>query len=166
MTESPAPKRYASDSESLIEHTYKNLEREEPDKDRALEHPYEGALYHCGQRGTRKKLLVCYHPATMKPAEVAHLKVPVQIHLGTADRHIPVADVKELENVFRKQRTPVEVFLYEGADHGFLAYTRPYYKVDAAQLSWERTLLFLNKYLKKYTKTGVRPAEQDSILSE
>ena len=95
------------------------------------------------------KAVVPYHPATMKPAEVAQLKVPVQIHLGTADRHIPVADIKELEKVFRKQGTPVEVFLYEGADHGFLAYTRPYYRVDAAVLSWRRTVSFLRGRLNK-----------------
>lgn len=95
------------------------------------------------------KAVVPYHPATMKPEEVAHLKVPVQIHLGTADRHIPVADIKELERVFRAQGTPIEVYLYDGADHGFLAYTRPYYKVDAALLSWQRTIAFFNRYLGK-----------------
>lgn len=93
--------------------------------------------------------VVAYHPATMKPQEVARIKVPVQIHLGTKDRHIPVADVKDLENTFRKQRTPVEVFLYEGADHGFLAYTRPYYKPDDAMLSWQRTVSFLRRHLHK-----------------
>jgi dienelactone hydrolase len=42
----------------------------------------------------------------------------------------------------------VEVFLYEGADHGFLAYTRPFYKADAARLALPRTTQFLRKHLK------------------
>lgn len=102
-----------------------------------------------GNRYDEIKAVVAYHPALMKQEEVARLKAPVQIHLGTADRHIPVAGIRELENILRKQGTPVEVFLYEQADHGFLAYTRPYYKPDAAVLSWKRTLEFLGSRLKK-----------------
>lgn len=102
-----------------------------------------------GDRYDDIKAVVAYHPALMKPEEVARLKAPVQIHLGTADRHIPVAGIRELENILRKQGTPVEVFLYEQADHGFLAYTRPYYKPEAAILSWKRTLEFLGNRLKK-----------------
>jgi carboxymethylenebutenolidase len=95
------------------------------------------------------KAVVPYHPARMQAEEVARLKAPVQIHQGTADRHIPVAWIQELENVFKRQGTSVEVYFYEQADHGFLAYTRPYYKPDAAKLAWNRTLEFLKKYLKK-----------------
>lgn len=95
------------------------------------------------------KAVIPYHPARMKAEEVARLKAPVQIHLGTADRHIQVAWMKELEEIFRKQKTPVELYLYEGADHGFLAYTRPYYRPDDAVLSWRRTVEFMNKHLKK-----------------
>ena len=91
--------------------------------------------------------VVAYHPALLTAEEVAHLKAPVQIHLGTADRHIPVAGIRELEGILRKQATPVELFLYEGADHGFLAYTRPYYKPDDAVLSWKRTVSFLRRHL-------------------
>lgn len=95
------------------------------------------------------KAVIPYHPAKMKAAEVARLKAPVQIHQGTIDRHIPVADIQELEKIFRGQGTSVEVYFYEGADHGFLAYTRPYYKPEAALLAWQRTTEFLNKHLKK-----------------
>lgn len=104
------------------------------------------------------KAVVPYHPARMKAEEVAPLKAPVQIHQGTADRHIPVAWIKELEETFRKQGTPVEVYLYEGADHGFLAYTRPYYKPDYAALSWRRTVEFLNNNLKRPKRAGSKRA--------
>ncbi len=95
------------------------------------------------------KAVIPYHPAKMQKEEVSGLKAPVQIHQGTSDRHIPVADIQELEKVFRGQGTPVEVYFYEQADHGFLAYTRPYYKTDAALLAWKRTVEFLNRHLKK-----------------
>jgi carboxymethylenebutenolidase len=92
--------------------------------------------------------VVPFHPGKVTQAEIARLKAPVQTHCGTADRNVPVADIKELEMILRAQATPVEVHLYEGADHGFLAYTRPYYKPDAAMLAWARTIQFLQKHLK------------------
>jgi carboxymethylenebutenolidase len=93
--------------------------------------------------------VVPYHPGQMAAAEVASIRVPVQIHSGTADRNVPVAWIRELEDVFRKQGTPVEVFLYEGADHGFLAYTRPYYHPVHAMAAWKRTIEFLNENLRR-----------------
>jgi dienelactone hydrolase len=55
-----------------------------------------------------------------------------------------------LEKQLRSQGTAVEVFLYEGAEHGFLAYTRhPEYDPEAAQQAWRRTVAFLDGYLKK-----------------
>ena len=93
-------------------------------------------------------VVVPFHPGKVMPAEVSRLKSPVQVHCGSTDRNVPVADVRELEKMLQAQATPVEVHLYEGADHGFLAYTRPYYKPDAAKLAWARTIEFLKKHLK------------------
>jgi carboxymethylenebutenolidase len=97
------------------------------------------------------KAVVAFHPAAnTKAEEVVGLKVPVQIHHGEADRVSPSAVSLALEKQLRSQRTPVEVFLYEGAEHGFLAYTRhPEYKPDAAQEAWKRTVAFLDRSLKK-----------------
>lgn len=92
--------------------------------------------------------VVPFHPGPkIKAAEVAGLKAPVQIHQGTADRVVAVADIDELEKILKNQKTPVEVYFYEQADHGFLAYTRPYYKPDAALLAWKRTTKFLGEHL-------------------
>ena len=102
-----------------------------------------------GARFSEIEAVVPFHPGPVKAEEIARLKVPVQVHCGTADRHVSVAYIRELEKMLRAQGTPTEVFLYEGADHGFLAYTRPYYKPDAAKLAWSRTVEFLNRRLKK-----------------
>ena len=57
---------------------------------------------------------------------------------------------QELEKQLRSQDTPVGVFLYADADHGFLAYTRhPEYNADAAMEAWKRTVAFLDGRLKK-----------------
>ena len=96
------------------------------------------------------KAVIPFHPGPkMKAEEVAGIKAPIQIHQGTADRHIPVNDIKELEKILKNQNTPVVVYFYEQADHGFLAYTRPYYKPDVATLAWKRTVEFLDKHIKK-----------------
>ena len=93
--------------------------------------------------------VVPYHPGRMQADEIAAIRAPVQIHCGTADRNVPLAWIRELEEAFRKQGTPVEVFFYEGADHGFLAYTRPYYHADHALVAWRRTVDFLNRNLRR-----------------
>ncbi|MCA1630703.1 MAG: dienelactone hydrolase family protein [Acidobacteria bacterium] len=100
------------------------------------------ALLH-GARSRDIDAVVAFHPAPMKEGEVARLKVPVQIHHGTADQAVAFAESVKLEKVLKAQRTPVELFAYEGADHGFLAYTRPFYKPDYAKLAWSRATQFL-----------------------
>ena len=101
-----------------------------------------------GARSREIDAVVPYHPGPTSAAEVARLNAPVLIHQGTTDRNIPVQQIKDLEKMLRAQKTPVEVQWYEGADHGFLAFTRPYYKPDHAKLSWERTVAFLKKHLR------------------
>lgn len=107
----------------------------------------EGMLF--GARSRDIDAVVPFHPAPMKEQELARLrKVPVQIHHGKADEAVAVSETQKTEKMLKAQGTPVEVFLYEGANHGFLAYTRPFYKPDAAKIAWERATKFLHKYLK------------------
>jgi len=102
-----------------------------------------------GARSREIDAVVPFHPAPMKQQEVLRLKkIPVQIHHGTADESVAVTETQKTEKMLKAQGTPVEVFLYEGSNHGFLAYTRPFYKPDAAKLAWARAIQFLHKYLK------------------
>ncbi|HEV2816105.1 MAG TPA: dienelactone hydrolase family protein [Allosphingosinicella sp.] len=97
-----------------------------------------------GARSREVDAVVAYHPGPVTQEEIARLSVPVQIHCGTADGNVPLAQIRALEAMLTAQRTPVEVHLYEGADHGFLAYTRPpRYDPAAGALSWQRTIAFL-----------------------
>jgi len=101
-----------------------------------------------GARSREIDAVIPFHPAPMKATELKRLTSPVQIHHGTADGAVSVKESQNTESILKAQRTPVELFTYEGADHGFLAYTRPYYKPEYAQLAWARTIQFLQKYLK------------------
>ena len=95
--------------------------------------------------------VVAFHPGlVMTDREIiAHLPVPVQLHQGTADQSVDPTTAKKLQEILTAQKTPVELFTYEGADHGFLAYTRPFYRPDDAKLAWKRTTEFLGKHLKE-----------------
>lgn len=104
------------------------------------------AMLH-GARSRDIDAVVPYHPGPVTKEEIARLQSPVQVHCGTADRNVSVSAIRDLEKMLQAQKTPVEVHLYEGADHGFLAYTRPFYKPDAAKLSWARVTEFLHKHL-------------------
>ncbi len=90
-----------------------------------------------GARSREVDAVVAFHPAPMRENECNRLKVPVQVHHGTADHAVSYERTQELENRLRAQGTPVEVFLYENLDHGFLAYTRPYLRPRSSQAGLE-----------------------------
>jgi carboxymethylenebutenolidase len=79
---------------------------------------------------------------------VGRLKTPIQGHYGTADSAIPVEDVRRFEQALRKQKTPAEIFYYEGAGHALCDYTRRNYNPEAAILAKARMIRFLKRQLK------------------
>ena len=79
---------------------------------------------------------------------VGSLKTPIQGHYGTADRAIPVEDVRRFEQALKKQKTPSEIFYYEGAGHAFCDYTRRSYSPEAATLAKARMIQFMKRRLK------------------
>jgi len=95
--------------------------------------------------------VVAFHPGLSEKDgdEFANLPVPVQLHQGTADHSVEPSSAKKLEEILKAQKTPVELFMYEGADHGFFAYTREFYRPDDAKLAWKRTTEFLGRHLNK-----------------
>jgi carboxymethylenebutenolidase len=69
-------------------------------------------------------------------------KVPVMLHFGEKDAHIPVASVEE----FKKIHPTLPVHIY-AADHGFNCDQRGSYDAAAAKLAQERTLEFFRKHV-------------------
>lgn len=98
-----------------------------------------------GARSADVDAVVAYHPGPFYSQEMIKLRVPVLVHQGTADHSLPEGQTATLIKNLKAHKIPTQEYLYEGADHGFLAYTRPTYKPDAAKLSWERTIAFLKK---------------------
>jgi carboxymethylenebutenolidase len=69
---------------------------------------------------------------------------PVQLHFGSEDAGIPLSSVEEI----KQKRPDLDVYIYEGAAHGFNCDERASYHKDAAALAWGRTQEFLAKNLK------------------
>jgi carboxymethylenebutenolidase len=89
------------------------------------------------------------HPAPMAAEAADLIDVPVLVHHGTADTAVDVAHSRALVAKLRRRKLRVRYYEYEGAEHGFLAYTRPFYRPDHAVLSWRRSIRFLRETLGK-----------------
>jgi carboxymethylenebutenolidase len=103
-----------------------------------------------GARFSGVGAVVAFHTSSNTVgADLTGLRAPTLLHHGTGDRVSPHTITLSVEKELRSRGTTVEVFLYDGAEHGFLAYTRhPEYNPEAAQLAWSRTIAFLRRYVK------------------
>ena len=73
--------------------------------------------------------------------------MPLQIHVGDKDAHVPVAAVEQLKEVLRAKPNAA-VFVYPGAQHGFFNAARPeVYSPDAAKQAQARLVGMLEKAL-------------------
>ncbi|MBV1833146.1 dienelactone hydrolase family protein [Novacetimonas pomaceti] len=68
---------------------------------------------------------------------------PVQLHFGAEDAHIPPTDI----DAIRDAHEDIEIFVYEGADHGFGCTDRASYNEAAATLAMQRSLSFFEHWL-------------------
>jgi carboxymethylenebutenolidase len=79
---------------------------------------------------------------------VPQITAPLQWHCGTADEYIPPADVEDFVSALDRNQLSAEVYLYEGARHGFYHYTEPqHYDPVAAALAHQRMITFLQRHL-------------------
>jgi len=79
-----------------------------------------------------------------KEIDASDVTIPIVASYGSLDRGIPVADVLSFE---QSLRTPHDIKVYDGADHAFGDEARAAYHRDATEDTWQRTLLFLKRYL-------------------
>ncbi|HET6169216.1 MAG TPA: dienelactone hydrolase family protein [Terracidiphilus sp.] len=70
-------------------------------------------------------------------------RVPVQLHFGKLDTHIPAEQVEKVHAAHPE----VEIHWYEGAGHGFNCDMRASYNQEASALARKRALAFLKENL-------------------
>jgi carboxymethylenebutenolidase len=70
--------------------------------------------------------------------------VPIEMHFGGADKGIPLEQVEQL----REQHPQAQIYVYEGAVHGFCNSDRPeHFDETACKKASARTLEFFRHHL-------------------
>jgi carboxymethylenebutenolidase len=80
-------------------------------------------------------------------ADAAKIRAPLLAHYAELDTRI-TSGWPAFDAVVTAARVPHEGYVYLGANHGFHNDTTPRYDEAAATLAWQRTLNWLNKYLR------------------
>ncbi|WP_263384275.1 dienelactone hydrolase family protein [Granulicella arctica] len=86
---------------------------------------------------------VGFYPGGVGSVATQEPSCPVMLHFGGADSHIGSDQIEAV----RTAHPEVEIFVYDGAEHGFANHMRPSYKPDAAALARDRTLAFFKTHL-------------------
>jgi carboxymethylenebutenolidase len=81
------------------------------------------------------------------PADAAKIKAPLLLHYASLDTRI-TGGWPIYEEALKANHVTYAAYIYEGANHGFHNDTTPRYDEAAAKLAWQRTLDFLDKYLR------------------
>jgi carboxymethylenebutenolidase len=79
--------------------------------------------------------------------DAAKIKAPLLLHYASLDTRI-TEGWPAYEQALKANHVPYTAYIYEGVNHGFHNDTTPRYDETAAKLAWQRTLDFLNKYLR------------------
>jgi carboxymethylenebutenolidase len=82
---------------------------------------------------------VGYYPGGIGQVATEEPRCPVMLHFGADDSHIGQDQVEAV----RSAHPEVEIFVYEGAGHGFNCDARASYDAPSSALARERTLTFL-----------------------
>jgi carboxymethylenebutenolidase len=88
--------------------------------------------------------VIYYGSVSTDKSDLIRLKEPVLGIFGVEDTSISVSDIREFERILKEQGTKVDIYIYDGAGHGFsnptnTAAFREEQSVDA----WNKTLDFL-----------------------
>lgn len=86
---------------------------------------------------------VCYYGGGIHAMRDIEPACPVMFHFGAEDPHIP----REQVDAVAAANPDAALYLYEGAGHGFNCDQRRDFDEEASALAFERSRLFLAKYL-------------------
>lgn len=95
------------------------------------------------------KAAVVYYGSSPDSVTLPRVKAPVQGHYGGDDARVN-ATIDPARKAMKKNKRPYEVYLYDGAGHGFLRQQeeRDGANAKATEVAWPRTAAFLRQYLK------------------
>ncbi|MET0267110.1 MAG: dienelactone hydrolase family protein [Duganella sp.] len=103
--------------------------------------------YHTAANGLVDTAVAYYGGGIQNSLDRAEqIKVPVLMHFGSADSHIPNEAVQSIAERF-EGNDAVEIHVYQGAEHGFNCNHRSSYHQRSAAEAHGNTLVFLSEQL-------------------
>jgi carboxymethylenebutenolidase len=90
---------------------------------------------------------VAFYGRQPSAEDAARIKAPLLLHYAALDTRI-TEGWPAYEAALKANRVHYTGYIYEGVNHGFHNDTTPRYDEAAAKLAWQRTLDFLNRYLR------------------
>jgi carboxymethylenebutenolidase len=97
--------------------------------------------------GSDLSAAVPFYGAQPPASDVPKIKAPLLLHYAGLDTRID-AGWPAYEAALKANHINYTEYMYEGVNHGFHNDTTPRYDEAAAKLAWQRTIDFLNKYLR------------------
>jgi carboxymethylenebutenolidase len=97
--------------------------------------------------GTELAAAVPFYGSQPSAEDAAKIKAPLLAHYGELDTRI-TSGWPAFDAALTAAQVQHEGYVYAGANHGFHNDTTPRYDEAAAKLAWQRTLDWLNKYLR------------------
>jgi carboxymethylenebutenolidase len=94
------------------------------------------------------KVSIIYYGHFNAEDDLSHMNTLILGHFGAKDTSIPVDDVKNFQTALEQKDKRNQIYIYDDAGHAFANTDSQAYVEDAANLAWDRSLEFLNKYLK------------------
>ncbi len=95
------------------------------------------------ENGFEPKACVGYYAGGIGSVATEQPSCPVLLHFGSKDTHIGTDQVEAV----RSAHPAVQIYMYEGAEHGFNCDARGSYNPNAAALARQRTLAFLQQHI-------------------
>jgi len=90
-----------------------------------------------------------FYGAPLTPENAAKVQTPLMLHYADPTKDTGIGQrIPAFEEALKANKKSYQLFIYEGAQHGFHNDTTPRYDEAAAKLAWQRTLEFFGKTLK------------------
>jgi carboxymethylenebutenolidase len=128
-----------------------DLPNVDPDRIASLGWCYGGGQsFQLGINEDLNATVIYYGRISTDEAELAELDEPVLGIFGKEDTSILVEDVLEFERILKSQGTSADIYVYDGAGHGFANPTNTQaFREEQAIDAWNKTLDFLDLNLNR-----------------
>jgi carboxymethylenebutenolidase len=90
---------------------------------------------------------VAFYGRQPSAEDAAKIKAPLLLHYASLDSRI-TDGWPAYEAALKENHVTYTAYVYQGANHGFHNDTTPRYDEAVAKLAWQRTIDFLNRYLR------------------